>query len=112
MRYLLVVLFMNVVGLTNAQFVHGGTGRIVAMEPTLDSTLTLGTPLENDEVLITLSTDSLCRIQDARIVRDIVNGCGSSAMLTARSMELEIMKYYGFNCPREILIRCRCTFDD
>jgi hypothetical protein len=112
MRNLFVALFMHLAGLTMGQIVHGGAGHIVAMRPTLDSTLTLSAALDNDEVLIALSTDSLCRIQDARIVRDIVDGCGSSAILMARSMELDIMKYYGFKCPREILLRCRCKFDD
>ncbi len=112
MRYLLVVLFMKVVGLTDAQVVHGGAGRIVAMQPTLDRTLMLSAPLDADEILIAITTDSLCRIQDVWIARDIADGCRSSALLRARSMEQEIMKYYGFKCPEEFFVRCRCTFDD
>jgi hypothetical protein len=112
MRYLLIVLSMNAVGLTHAQVIHGGAGRIVAMQPTLDSTITLSSALDADEILIAITTDSLCRIQDARIARDITDGCGSSALLRVRSMEKEIMKHYGVKCPEEILIRCRCTFDD
>ncbi|MCU0319258.1 MAG: hypothetical protein MUE88_04190 [Flavobacteriales bacterium] len=112
MRYLLIVLFMNAVGLTSAQVIHGGAGRFVAMQPTLDSTITLSSALDADEILIAITTDSLCSIQNARIARDIADGCGNSALLRARSMEQEIMKYYGFKCPEEIFVRCRCTFDD
>ena len=96
----------------NAQIVHGGPGRIVPENLTLDSALTASAILADDQILIKLDLDSLCRIVNVRVVRDIVNGCAGNEMIRARKMELEVMRYFRFDCPAETFIRCRCVFDD
>lgn len=112
MRNLLFILLIGTSGRIWAQQVIGGLGRHVPEKPIIDSTLTVASFLADDEVLLTMTVDTLCRIGDVRVTRDNSDGCGILAVNWARSMELDLMKYYKFRCPREVLLRCRCIHDD
>lgn len=112
MRHLSTVLLLALTSTSSAQIIGGRSERYVSEGLTIDSMLTPSSPLDADEVLIGLSVDPPCRIREVRMVRDLDDGCGRMVMLKAHGLELELMKYYRFNCPPLVLIRCRCVFDD
>lgn len=112
MKPILFILASVTSGTLYSQSVLGDKRRYVPEKPILDSTINAATLLAEDEILLALNLDSLCRIRAVSIARDIDDGCGVQAIQWGETMELEVMRYYKFNCPPQVLMRCRCVFGD